>query len=307
MIDPIDQVRLSFDQNQLALLNAILGLVMFGVALDLKLGDFRRALGSGRPAAAGLACQFLLLPAATFGLVSWLEPPPSVALGMFLVAACPGGNTSNFMTHLAGGNTALSVSLSAISTVAATVVTPANLAFWASLYPPTRALLVDVALDPVRLAVVVATILGLPVALGMVTAARLPAVARRLRRPLRALSVLIFFGFVVAALAANWHVFREHVGRVAGLVVLHNGAALLTGYGAGRLLGVGERDRRALSIEVGIQNTALGLVLIFDFFHGLGGMTLVAAWWGIWHLVSGLAVAAFWSRRPAASAEPTPA
>ncbi|MEO1084447.1 MAG: bile acid:sodium symporter family protein, partial [Acidobacteriota bacterium] len=283
-----------------------LGLVMFGVALDLNPADFSRALRSGRPAVAGLACQFLLLPAATFGLVSWLQPPPSVALGMFLVAACPGGNTSNFMTHLAGGNTALSVSLSAISTVAATVMTPANLAFWASLYPPTRALLVDVALDPLRLALVVATILGLPVVLGMATAARFPTFARRLRRPLRTLSVLIFFGFVVAALLANWHIFREHVGQVAGLVLIHNTAALATGYGVGRLVGVGERDRRALSIEVGIQNSALGLVLIFDFFHGLGGMTLIAAWWGIWHLVSGLGLAAFWSRRPAA-AEPAPA
>ena len=126
MIEGIDQATLQFDRGSLTLLNVILGLVMFGVALDLKPADFKRVLSTRRAALAGLGCQFVLLPAITFGLVLMLEPPPSVALGMFLIAACPGGTTSNFMTHLAGGNTALSVSLSAVSTVAATVMMPAG-------------------------------------------------------------------------------------------------------------------------------------------------------------------------------------
>ena len=305
MIEAIDQATLQFDRDRLTLLNAILGLVMFGVALDLRPADFRRVANNGRAAIGGLGCQFLLLPAITFALVSLFEPPPSVALGMFLVAACPGGTTSNFMTHLAGGHTALSVSLSAISTVAATVMTPANLAFWASLYPPTRQLLREVAVDPMALALVVATILGVPIVLGMVVAARWPALAMKLRRPLRWLSILIFFGFVLAALLANLEAFKSHVGQVAGLVFAHNSLALLIGYGVGWLLRLVERDRRALSIEVGIQNSALGLVLVFDFFDGLGGMTLIVAWWGVWHLVSGLGLALVWSRKPAWSERPT--
>ena len=107
---------------------------------------------------------------------------------------------------------------------------------------------------------------------------------------------------MIGALAANWRYFLNYVGFVVVAVFLHNGLALVTGYYVARLAGLPERDRRAVSIEVGIQNSALGLVLIFNFFGGLGGMAIVTAWWGIWHIVSGLTVATLWSRRPPAPA-----
>lgn len=301
-----DELVLVFEPGRLLILNLILGLILFGIALDLRLDDFRRVARAGRAAVVGLGAQLLLLPAFTFLLVLWLEPWPSVALGMLLVSSCPGGNTSNYMTHLAKGNTALSVSLSAVSTAAAMVVTPLNLAFWGSLHPSTAGLLRQVDLDPARMAVTVLLILGLPVALGMTLAARRPALARRLRRPLSLFSLLAFVAFVVLALAANLGPLRAHLASVAGLVALHNAVALALGYGAARAVGLAEADRRAVSIEVGIQNTALGLVLIFDFFDGLGGMALIAAWWGVWHLLSGLALAGFWARRPPASSASSP-
>lgn len=295
---PIDEITLRFDVANLTLLNAILGLVMFGIALDLRFSDFRAVLESKRAAVLGLSAQFVLLPAVTFLLVRLLEPHPSMALGMFLVAACPGGNLSNFMAHLARGNTALSVSLSAVSTLAATVMTPLNLTVWASLYPPTAEILRRVSLDPLSIFITIAVVLGIPVTLGMTIAHRFPSFAARARRPMKFMSLVVFAGFVVIALWANFDHFLTYIGEVALLVILHNTLALTGGYGAARMAGLPEADRRAVAIEVGIQNSALGLLLIFDFFDGLGGMALVAAWWGIWHIVSGVTVAGFWSRRP---------
>ena len=293
----VDQLSLNFDGGRLLLLNGAIGLVMFGVALDMRVDDFRRVLVDKRPIFLGLGCQFVLLPAFTWMLVLLIEPPPSMALGMMLVASCPGGTLSNFLTHLANGNTALSVSLSAVSTLAATVMTPFNLAFWAGLYPPTARILRQVALDPMQLVGTVALILGLPIVLGMTVAARRPELADRLRRPMKIFSLLVFAGVVLGAIVANFEHFQRWIGAVAGLVLVHNATALGIGYGSAWLSGLRERDRRAVCIEVGIQNSALGLVLIFDYFGGLGGMALVAAWWGIWHILAGLSLGWWWSKR----------
>lgn len=279
-------------------LNVVLGFVMFGVALDIRGEDFRRVLRSPKGPLIGLTAQFLLLPAFTFLLTRVISPRPSVALGMILVAACPGGNMSNFFTHHAKGNAALSVSMTAVSTVLAIVMTPLNLSFWGALHPSTRAVLEEVHLDPISLLLTVFMILGIPLLLGMAVASRRPRWAERLRRPMKIFSLVAFSLFIVGALAANWTYFLHYVGYVALAVAAHNALGLSLGYGSARLLRASRYDARAISIEVGIQNSALGLVLIFSYFHGLGGMAIVAAWWGVWHLVSGLTLSSYWSRRP---------
>jgi len=294
----IDLVRLNFNPQSLWALNVIIGFVMFGVALELKPADFRIIATAPKPVLIGMLGQFVLLPAVSFLLVLAIRPAPSIALGMLLVAACPGGNISNFLTHYARGNTALSVTMTALSTAVAVVMTPLNLAFWASLNPQTAHLLKAVALDPLDLLLAVFLLLGLPMAAGMWVGHRFPGFVARAHRPVKWLSLVIFGLFVLGALAANWQYFIRYVGFVVFAVFLHNGLALLTGYWAARLAGLPERDQRAVSIEVGIQNSALGLILIFNFFDGLGGMAIVTAWWGIWHIISGLTVATWWSRRP---------
>ena len=227
-----------------------------------------------------------------------IDPLPSIALGMLMVAACPGGNFSNFLASYARSNAAMSVSMTAISTAMAIVATPLNLAFWGNRDEGTRAILTEVSLDPIDLLVTILLILGVPLALGMLVADRSPAIASRLRTPMRRISLVLFGGFVVGALAGNWQAFLDNVGAVAIAVALHNGLALATGYWVARGTGMAAYDARAISIEVGIQNSALALVLIFGFFDGLGGMAIIAAWWGVWHLLSGLTVAAIWRRRP---------
>ena len=294
-VNDVDAMRLAFQPGALVALNAVLGLVMFGVALDLTVEDFRRVARAPLGAGIGLVAQFVLLPAVTWGITMVLDLRPSIALGMILVAACPGGNISNVVTHLARGNTALSIGMTAVSTAVAVVMTPLNITFWGGLNPRTAAILQEVSLDPWSLLLTVFTILGIPLVAGMAVAARWPGLAGVLKKPMKVVALMFFAAIVVMALANNWDNFLRYVGVVMGVVALHNATALALGYGAARGAGLECRDARAVSIEVGIQNSALGLTLIFTFFAGLGGMALVAAWWGVWHIVAGVTVALIWS------------
>ena len=294
----IDAVRLNFNPASLVALNLILAFVLFGVALDMKVSDFTGIRSAPRATLIGLLGQFLLLPAVAWALGMLLQPAPSIALGMILVAACPGGNISNFLTHFARGNTALSITISAFSTIGSLFFTPFNLAFWGRLNPATHELLHVVELSPWDVVLAVVFLLGVPAALGMAVAHRWPRAAARAHRPFKVLSLVVFGLFIVGALAANWSYFLQYVGRVVGVVLVMNGLGLVVGYVSGWLAGLPERDRRATSIEVGIQNSGFGLALVFNFFGGLGGMAIVAAWWGIWHLLAGLALATWWRRHP---------
>ncbi|MCB2227017.1 MAG: bile acid:sodium symporter family protein [Desulfarculaceae bacterium] len=298
----IDAVRLNFNPSGLFVLNAVIGLMMFGIALDLKPADFTRILKKPKAPAIGLMTQFILLPAFTFLLTLVLPIAPSIALGMILVAACPGGNLSNMMTYLAGGNSAVSVSMTAVSTAAAVIMTPLNLAVWGSLNPRTEPILRSVSLNPLDVFTTIVMILGIPMVLGMLVGRFFPGLVDRVRKPFKIFAVIVFMAVVGGALAANWGNFIKYVGLVALVVALHNASALSLGYWSGRAAKLPLRDVRAVAIEVGIQNSALGLILVFDFFDGLGGMAIITAWWGVWHIIAGLTLAFFWSRRPVAEA-----
>lgn len=293
----IDQVTLNFNSATLTIMNILIGFIMFGVALDLKVDDFKRTLSTPKPVLIGLIAQFFLLPAFTFLLVMIVKPLPSIALGLFLVAACPGGNLSNFLTYLGKGNTPLSISMSAISTVLAIFMTPFNTLFWGSLYPGTNALMRSFSISPVDMLVTIFIMLGVPLVTGMYIGYKYPGWASRTNKWMKRFSIIFFILFVLASLASNFTYFLDFVGMVAIVVLLHNLVAILLGYFSSRVAGLPEKDRRAIAIEVGIQNSGLGLILIFNFFDGLGGMAIVAAWWAIWHIVSGLSLATFWSKR----------
>ena len=299
-MDPVDSVQLNFNEATLTLLNVLIGFIMFGVALEIRVDDFRRIARDPQGPLIGLAAQFFLLPALTFVLVTILNPAPSIGLGMILVAACPGGNFSNFLTSYARGNAALSVSMTAVSTLLAIAMTPFNLQFWGSRTEGTNEILTQVSLDPLDLMVTIVLILGLPLAIGMLVRGRRPELADRLTKPMRYFSLTAFFGFILFALIGNWQYFIAYIGVFAIVVAVQNAMALGLGYVSATGARLPEYDRRAITMEVGIQNSALGLVIVFTFFDGLGGMAVIAAWWGIWHLISGLTLGTFWSRRPPA-------
>lgn len=291
----VDNLKLNFNQDSLWILNIILALIMFGVALELKVEDFKRLLQTPRIAAVGILSQFVALPVLTFLLVWVIEPQPSVALGMMMVAACPGGNISNFMTHMAKGNTALSVSLTAFGTVLAIFMTPLNLQLWGSLYPPTANLLREVSLNAWDMLQTIILLAGIPLVLGMVAAHYKPSFASIVSRWLKPVSIIVFVAFVLIALSNNLDNFMNHIGLVIGIVFLHNLLALSSGFFLARWSGLSFADQKTIAIETGIQNSGLGLFLIFSFFDGLGGMAIIAAWWGIWHVISGLSLATYWS------------
>lgn len=277
------------------LLNACLAFIMFGIALDLKPQHFLALLKTPKPILVGLSSQFLLLPALTFVLVLVSEPTPSIAMGMILVAACPGGNVSNFYSALAKGNVALSVSLTAISSSLALVMTPLNFAFWSSLYQPTSTLIQQINLNIMNVVITILMIIIIPLIAGMIFSNKYPSTTRIINGPIRKLSILIFASFVFFALSANFDHLVNYLYQIFFVVLIHNMIAISTGYGTGLVANLNFENRKSIAIETGIQNSGLALVLIFEYFNGLGGMAIIAAWWGVWHLISGAFLAWVWS------------
>jgi len=290
----IDNVHINFDTQSLWILNIALALVMFGVALEISLHDFKALARKPKLVITGVFSQFVVLPLVTFGLVYLLRPMASMALGMFMVAACPGGNISNFITHLAKGNSALSVTLTAIATLLAIVMTPLNLQVWGSLYGPTAQILQEVSISPTEMIKLVALLLGVPLILGMLVNHFQPKLAKIMAKGFKLGSLIFFVILVFLALYKNLDVFLDYILYVFWLVVVHNLVAFFTGFSMAKAMGFSKENVRSITIETGIQNSGLGLLLIFTFFDGLGGMALLTAFWGIWHLISGLLLGSFW-------------
>ena len=304
----LDDVTLAIDPTAQAVLAVLLAFIMFSVALGLSLEDLRRV--ARRPAAVlgGLGLQVLVLPALTFVAAWLLAPTASIALGMMVVAACPGGSVSNLFTLTARGDTALSVSLTALSSVVAVVSTPLNIVVWASLDPRTAGLLREVGLDRAAFLVQTGLILAVPLAAGMLLAARAPGLARALHKPCHRVAFAALLLFAAGAVAVN----RGHLASFGAVlmpvVIGHNALALLLGYAGARILRLPPAGRRSMTFEIGIQNAGLGLVILLGQLRGLGGAALVTAAWGAWHLLSGSLLAGLWARRPlpAASMVPLP-
>ncbi|PHN01433.1 bile acid:sodium symporter family protein [Flavilitoribacter nigricans] len=297
-MNPIDAVRINFNPDQLFLLNICLAFLLFGVALDLRLDHFREILKSPKSTIIGLSSQWILLPALTISLILIVQPPVSIALGMALVAACPGGNVSNYAVHLAGANAALSVTLTSISTLGAILLTPLYFSWLSQLIPGSEAYAGTIQVDSGQMLSTILQLILVPIVLGMGLRWRFPEFTAKIRRPVGILSMTIFLGFVFVAVYANFQQIVDYLHLVFLLVLMHNFLALTGGYWFARWNKLPPADIRAISIETGIQNSGLGLILIFNFFDGLGGMAMIAAWWGIWHLISAFSIATWWRRHP---------
>jgi BASS family bile acid:Na+ symporter len=289
-------VEVQFSSENLLILNVILAFMMFGVSLSLTGEDFRRVLKRPDAPIVGLLAQFVLLPAATCLTTWFFEVDPEMALGMILVASCPGGSFSNIMTWLARANVAVSVSMTAISSLVAMVMTPFNFALYGWLNPHTRSMLTEIQLDSMNILILVVLVLGLPLLVGMMTGKLFPRFAAKAEKPMRVITLLVLLLFVGVAFSNNMDVFLATADRIVILVVLQNMLALGMGAFAGMLTGLPRQDRRAITMEVGIQNSGLGLAILFTFFPQASGMILIAAFWGVWHLISGLLLAWWWSR-----------
>lgn len=289
---------MNFDAGQLLLLNVIIAVMMFGAALSLRLSDFARLRQAPLAPVIGLVAQFVALPALTT-LAAWaLAVPGELALTMILIASCPGGNFSNIMTWLARGDVAVSVSMTAASSLAAVVMTPLNFALYGGLNPATRPLLTSIDLGSGGLLQLALLVLGVPLLLGMLTRRQLPGLAGAIQPMLRWASIAILLLFVGIGFASNRAVLADHFADIVLLAVLHNTSALLLGWLAARAAQLPTGAVRAVTFEVGIQNTGLGLLIAFNFFPNQAAMILLIAFWGVPHLVSGMGLVWWWARRP---------
>ena len=303
-LEGLNGVSINFGEGGMMIVNFILAFVMFGVALGLKTQTFKEVFKKPKSVILGVFLQWVGLPAVTFAVALALSPfiTPMIALGMILVASCPGGNISNFISSLSKGNTELSVSMTAVTTAMAPVITPINFFLWGSLYSHIISVKSDIPMLVIPFMPMLEQILlllGLPIVLGILFSRYFPNATKKITKPAQILSVLLFIGMVVVSFAQNFQIFIDNIIYVFFIVMLHNASALATGYFGGRLARVPEADVRSLTIETGIQNSGLGLILLFnheifppELWHGqYGGMLFITAWWGIWHIVSGLSVA----------------
>ncbi len=306
----LDPIRINFSASGMHIINIILGFIMFGVALGIKPNQFRELVKDPKSTIVGLISQIFFLPLITFILVVILNKfiTPTVAMGMILVAACPGGNISNFMSSLSKANTELSIGLTASTTLLATITTPFNFAFWGSMYMnfisnrTSGSILQPLEIDNAQMFQTVFILLGIPLIIGILFARYFPKITDKLKKPIQYLSIIFFLAMVVLAFANNLELFLKHIYYVFFIVLIHNLLAFSTGYSIASIFKVPNRDRRTITIETGIQNSGLGLVLLFNtkIFPqdlALGGMLFITAWWGIWHIISGLSIAAYWSRK----------
>lgn len=287
---------------QQLVLSLVLAVMVFSVALELRVEDFQRVARMPRGVICGLIPQFVLLPVGTWVATLLLELPPSTEAAMLLVAACPGGSLSNVITHHGGGNTALSVSISAVSSLLALVLTPFHFSWMMAHNPATASWLRALEIDPSGIWLSLLFILALPMALGLLFKHRLPGATARLQRPLSNLSLLALLAFIVLGLIRERHLLGAAILPQLLLVVLHNAGGLALGALTALAMGVPERDRRAVMLEGGMQNSGLALGIIAVQFQANLGMVIVASLWGIWHIVSGLSLAILWRRKDARSA-----
>jgi BASS family bile acid:Na+ symporter len=285
--EALDGLRIVLDPMGQAGVALALMLVMFGVALGLRARDFSVLLAEPSLYVGGIVAQVVLLPLVTFGLVHLISPPPSIALGMIVVACCPGGSVSNLLTYLSRGDVAVSVALTATSSMLAALLTPASTLFWAQAYEPTATLLASLEVSPLLFIGQTTLLLAIPLAAGMILAARAPDVAERIRKRTTVAGAAVLGATIVYGIIYFYPILWPAAGLLVSITALHNTAAFATGAVAGRVLSKRTSARRALTFEVGIQNSGLALIILLSQLKGVGGAAAIAAVWGVWHLIAG--------------------
>ncbi len=282
--------------TQQIVLSLVLATMVFSVALELQLDDFLRVARSPKAVVVGLVPQFILLPVATWAATLVLDLPPNVEAAMILVAACPGGSLSNVVTHFGRGNTALSVSISAVASLIALFATPFNFSWMVATNPATAGWLQTLNIDPSDIWISLFALLALPLALGLTLTRHLPDFSARIRKPLGNFSLIALLAFIVLGLIKERQLLTMGLLPTMGLVVAHNAIGLLMGWLTSGVMGLSSADRRAVTIEGGMQNAGLALGIIAVQFNADLGMVIIASLWGIWHIVSGMSLALFWRR-----------
>lgn len=293
----LDQVQINANSDGLIVLKICLAFILFSLAIDIKKEDFKTLYTNPKSVIVGCVSQIILLPLLTFLLVLFLKPPASIAMGMIMVSACPCGNMSTYVSYIAKGFIPLSITITAISTLLASVTTPFNFYLYASHYQPANSMLQEIQISFGYLLSTIVLLLLLPLISGILLKQYFPVFINKINKPVKIIALLFFIVFLIGAFIGNRTVFIQYLPQIFGAVFIQNTLAFLIGYIFPRLFKIPETHCRSISIETGIHNSGLGLILVMTFFKGNGGMALIAAWWGIWHIIAGMTLAFYWSKK----------
>lgn len=264
----------------------LLGVVMFGMGLTLKPVDFQLVLKKPLPVITGVLAQFLIMPLGALLIAYIMDLPNELAAGLVLLGSVPGGTSSNVMVYLAKGNLALSVAMTSLSTLLAPLATPLILLALAGQWLPV---------DPVAMFLSIVQVIILPITLGLVVRKLFPNTVEKSLNVVPLISVLAIMIIVSAVVSANVENIASSGAIIFMAVILHNLFGLGLGYGTGALMKLDEGTRRAISIEVGMQNSGLGVALATAHFGPLAALPSVVA--AVWHNISGPILATFWSKK----------
>ena len=266
----------------------MLGLIMFGMGMTMTPGDFKSILQSPKAVAIGVVAQFMVMPGLAFLLCQLFQLPAEIAIGVILVGCCPGGTASNVITYMAKGNTALSVACTSVSTLLAPLLTPAIFYLLASQWIEINALSMLISILQVVL---------FPIILGLIVRALLKTKVEGYIQVMPVISVIAIVAIVAAIIAGSKTQILESGLMILGLVALHNGMGYLLGYWASRIFNLAEIDCRAVSIEVGMQNSGLGVALAATHFAASPITAVPSAIFSLWHNISGPALATYWAAK----------
>lgn len=293
-MNTFDSIQIHVNSDSMIVLKICLAFILFSLAIDIKKEDFKTLFTNPKSVWIGCCSQIILLPFFTFLLILIAKPPASIALGMMMVAACPCGNMSTYVCYLAKGFIPLSITITAISTLSASITTPFNFYLYASHYTPTKTILQEIHISFWYLLRSIIFLLILPLLVGILSKQYFPAFINKINKPIKILALLFFLAFLVGAFYTNRKLFLQYLPQIFWIVLLQNSLAFLVGYIFPKIFKLPETHCRSISIETGIHNSGLGLILVMTFFEGNGGMALIAAWWGIWHIIAGISIAYFW-------------
>ncbi|MDR5746282.1 bile acid:sodium symporter family protein [Caballeronia sp. LZ029] len=266
----------------------LLTVIMLSMGVTLSIDDFRRVFTRPAPVIAGIVLHYLVMPLAAWAIAKALRMPPDLTAGMVLVGSVASGTASNVMIYLARGDVALSVTISALSTLVGVFATP----LLTRLYVDA-----SIAVDVHGMLMSIVQIVALPIVIGLVVNHLFGKLVRKIEWMLPLVSMVSIL-LIIAAVVGGTQKSIASVGMVVAVgVVLHNGIGLLGGYWGGRLLGFDEAVCRTLAIEVGMQNSGLAATLGKLYFTPIAA--LPGALFSVWHNLSGSMLAGYWAGRPA--------
>ncbi|MGA8944083.1 MAG: bile acid:sodium symporter family protein [Thermoactinomyces sp.] len=263
----------------------LLGIVMFGMGLTLTVDDFKEVFRRPKEVTIGVIGHFVIMPLVAFFLSVLLQLPPEVAIGVILVGSCPSGTASNVMTFLAKGDVALAVSIASVSTILSPIVTPLLIILFAGKWTY---------IDPLNLIGSIVQVVIIPIILALIIKSFFRPFAKASEKVLPIVSVITIIIIISAVIAGSQQQLAQSGLLIFMVVVLHNGIGFLLGYLMAKLFKMDLAKRKAITMEVGIQNSGLGVAIAMSNFSPLAAVP--SAIFSVWHNISGSIMAALFSR-----------